>query len=753
MANTLFFDEQFYLQQNPDVAAAVSRGIIASGAQHFEQFGRFEARNPNAYFNTSFYLGQYPDVARAGINPLTHFLNFGVNEARATNATELSAFDTDNNGFVNEFNAAAYLQANADVAAAVTAGQTTAYKHFIEFGQFEGRSATLTNGTVVSGPFLNNPAGNGSSFAFTTNIDALTGTSGNDTFTADAAVTGSVSAADSVNGGLGTDTLNIFNAGNGQVLPQISNVEVLTFTAPNGFTGANVSGIAGLNTVNVANAAAGFQFTVNANQDVGFINVTGAQAQTVITTATDTAVTINATNSALGAVDVQGAAITTLNVVNNGTGASTLTSLGSTTGVEKTINLSGSQAITITNAFDTSVTTVDASANRGGVNVTLGASDVSVTGGSGNDKFVFGSTLTTADTVVGGAGTDTVTVVGADYSTVVANGTLAAINTKVSGVEVIELTGTAATTVSGTTFTNTEVTKLLFNTTGANVDTINSAGSVRTYAFGEINSGAATLNGTAGVTSFNVSLEGTATNGANVTTLTSNFTNSGATQVGTGSINLLSTGANGTVNTLDLITGTSNGSGTALTSTAVTITGAHDLTLGTSGTGTGFSSAANVNASAFTGKLEIWGSTAQDTIVGGTGADTIHATAGGDIYTGGAGVDTFIFSNVNQATQNLTTITDFVSGTDKLSIADLSAGNGTFNATAVNVSGAADFASALNLAAAGDGSTNGAVSYFQQGGNTYVVVDNSASAAFVAGVDAVIKLTGVVNLAAADITA
>src|ERR1700756_3715964 len=38
------WDEEAYLQQNPDVRAAVDNGILKSGLDHWEQYGRFEGR-------------------------------------------------------------------------------------------------------------------------------------------------------------------------------------------------------------------------------------------------------------------------------------------------------------------------------------------------------------------------------------------------------------------------------------------------------------------------------------------------------------------------------------------------------------------------------------------------------------------------------------------------------------------------------------------------------------------------------------
>jgi hypothetical protein len=61
--------------------------------------------------------------------------------------------------------------------------------------------------------------------------------------------------------------------------------------------------------------------------------------------------------------------------------------------------------------------------------------------------------------------------------------------------------------------------------------------------------------------------------------------------------------------------------------------------------------------------------------------------------------------------------------------------------TSVNVSGATTLKAALNLAAAGDGGASSAIVTFDFGGNTYVLVDNSASKTLT-GDDVLVKLVG-----------
>jgi ABC-type amino acid transport substrate-binding protein len=82
------FDENAYLEQNPDVAEAVARGSLASGYDHWVRFGLAEGRMPQIPFNESFYLDFNPDVAEAVADGdfasgLQHYLNFGAAEGRA----------------------------------------------------------------------------------------------------------------------------------------------------------------------------------------------------------------------------------------------------------------------------------------------------------------------------------------------------------------------------------------------------------------------------------------------------------------------------------------------------------------------------------------------------------------------------------------------------------------------------------------------------------------------------------------------
>jgi len=65
MATPLPFNANWYLQQNPDVAAAIEAGLMASAAQHFALFGHAEPRAINPAIDLGSYLNTNPDVAEA----------------------------------------------------------------------------------------------------------------------------------------------------------------------------------------------------------------------------------------------------------------------------------------------------------------------------------------------------------------------------------------------------------------------------------------------------------------------------------------------------------------------------------------------------------------------------------------------------------------------------------------------------------------------------------------------------------------
>lgn len=73
-----FFDEKYYLLNNPDVRMADIDPL-----KHFMTTGWKEGRNPSTQFDLSFYLMRNPDVREAEVNPLLHYIRHGQSEGRS----------------------------------------------------------------------------------------------------------------------------------------------------------------------------------------------------------------------------------------------------------------------------------------------------------------------------------------------------------------------------------------------------------------------------------------------------------------------------------------------------------------------------------------------------------------------------------------------------------------------------------------------------------------------------------------------
>ncbi len=180
----------------------------------------------------------------------------------------------------------------------------------------------------------------------------------------------------------------------------------------------------------------------------------------------------------------------------------------------------------------------------------------------------------------------------------------------------------------------------------------------------------------------------------------------------------------------------------------------------------GIVSLTSLNASALTGNLTAaTNGTVAQTITGGSGADMLTGNGNGDILIGGAGNDTLVVMG------NLATLTGGT-GSDVFNVAhqttnvnsyatitDLGAGDSIkFDTGATNFLNGkvtlADTAVFQDYAnAAVNLTTGGNVAWFQLGGNTYVIENTSGSTSFVNGTDAIVKITGTVDLSTAAFSA
>jgi S-layer protein len=268
-------------------------------------------------------------------------------------------------------------------------------------------------------------------------LNSFTGTDGNDTFNAGNA-TGTaagqtLTVGDTLVGGAGTDTLNAtIGAASTYALSNVSQIEKVnaTFTAAGTVSLLGSSGVTELNS-NGSTAAATFTNIGSTGVVLGLKNTDQAATYTFTTAAVSggadkaTLVVSNAAQATTVATTIAGVEELTIRADADST-IGLLTAAAATS-----IVATGAGALTIVDDLSVA-TSFDASASTGGVDVDFdlavtaigGAGNdvftsnpaadtvVSFTGGAGNDTFVFDATgvLTTADTVAGGDGVDTLQV-------------------------------------------------------------------------------------------------------------------------------------------------------------------------------------------------------------------------------------------------------------------------------------------------------------------------------------------------------
>jgi hypothetical protein len=292
------------------------------------------------------------------------------------------------------------------------------------------------------------PMFGGQTFTLTRDVDNIVGTSGDDVFNGifGNSTNATFNAGDSIDGKGGNDTLNLIANGNTASDPvTVKDVDLINVQVA-AASGATLDALLfdGVGAIHSKDSVA--QLTIN-NLKLGTkvgLNNTGANGLTATFTGTsgtsdEVIVELNKAGTKSGTtinratVDVSsGNTIEAVKInvlggdnyvtINGGNVNKTLTITGDGTGVAN---------INTTNV----VTTVDASAYKGKLDLTLGGtSNVKVTGTAQDDNIRLGTTLNSADTIIGGDGNDTL------YATLSATQT-----PTVSGVEkgVLIFTGTS----------------------------------------------------------------------------------------------------------------------------------------------------------------------------------------------------------------------------------------------------------------------------------------------------------------------
>lgn len=593
-------------------------------------------------------------------------------------------------------------------------------------------------------------AGAGSTIALATTIDTLSGTSGNDTFQAvlnSSDITkNTLNPADNLTGGDGVDTLQISASGaaaaavSGVTLNSIENIAVtngaagvVTFdgSLSTGVTGVSVIGSTGGVTFNNLKAIPTISLVGNA----GDVTV-GLAAAATVGLADTAAVTLNSsytTNS--GTLTVNG--IESLTVNTTGATGSATTSLTIADDSLQSLAVTGaggaSLVANLIGATGTITGVVTSAEGADTVAVTAGSSGkLSVNMGAGNDTVSL-STVAATYTVAGGEGTDTLVYTG---TTAVA----AAATANVTGFEAVRLTNAASFNLATSSVTYTGAaggtyTGLTAATAGATVNA--EAGGTVTLAAGTaaeytgsadavtVNVGKAT---TAGALSATVSTSGIETVTVNNLSLGTDVTSARTITVSDAKMKTLAVSGGAQPTTV-------SGGGAALTSVNTT---------GVIGNVTfnGTVAAAGAAITAGAGNDNLTGGAGVDTIIGGAGNDTISGGTGADVLTGGDGADVFVIAANTALVTNSTAaapkvINDFVSGTDKLQLAQ---GPVSFLGNFANIQQA--------LAAAQAGGVANQAAYVTGENNLYVFTNTNNTLNVL---DTVVKLTGVSTLAAGDL--
>jgi len=537
------------------------------------------------------------------------------------------------------------------------------------------------------------------------------GTAGNDTFVATEA---SLSSADVLDGGAGTDTLRYASSGAVAVNEagfEASNIETVQVTSDaTGGTAFDVTGVTELQTLRNFNSSEGLNL-------VGMDRLVAVELQSVGSAGAlandptpDTALIFNAAVVAgnadalsvklNGNLNVDGSGVGDLNVagieivnVTTEGAASIMNSIAS--GSLRAMTIAGDQNLTLAaaNFFDAvNVNTVNASAFTGNLNLTLtndnaAGIDVAVTGGTGNDTVTFQS-FDTNDAFNGGDGIDTIGLTNAVATarTPVNGGTL-------SNVEQLNVTTLGTGTIDMDAFPG--VTKVIYDAglTNAALSTVADAASGITVEVDTLAGGTGNLtvalktDGTADEVT--IELDGIAA-GHSVGTLTAadaetlNISADDDTVAGNGAVTIANLALTDT--------------------TALNLSGDADLTIAAA-TNPATPVLATVNASAATGNLNITGlntAAAGATITLGSGDDVFNVATsnGADTITLGLGRDTIVYNAVAQSDRDMDTITDFVSGTDIVDVRALMGGVGV--ASSVQFAGnRASFAQAQGALTAG----------------------------------------------------
>lgn len=240
----------------------------------------------------------------------------------------------------------------------------------------------------------------------------FTGGAGGDTFNADLTAAGgnTLNALDRLNGGTGTDTLNAVLAAD--VTPaSIAGIESISVTGSGGARSLSLVNATDITSVTSSGSAGGTMTVTGINAGANLAvqsQAVGADFQFATTTGTQSTNLSVAAVTGAATITVDG--IETIAVTASGSASTYQLAADAVT----TLSFAGSSNQTVTLADMTGVSHFNASAATGNVGITLinqsallADTDVTVSGGAGNDTITVTAHTQSDVSVAGGAGNDT----------------------------------------------------------------------------------------------------------------------------------------------------------------------------------------------------------------------------------------------------------------------------------------------------------------------------------------------------------
>jgi S-layer protein len=305
----------------------------------------------------------------------------------------------------------------------------------------------------------------------TTGVDAMTGTTADDSYTMQMDATAALNTAgvlDSIAAGTGTDTLVLVNttanaAETGISAANITGVEVLDYRSTNGGN-LDMDAIASVTSLKLTNAAGAVDVSNLATTDTVEIIRGGATQDSTLTykaagvtgTADSATVTLNGVTAGADFAFVGAVETMTFNVTADvsvadldlaaGTTAVTINATGGDLTVTNQLTNAGVKTYTVTGSGDVdtnaitlgaAVTKYDAGTATGDQDLIAPATVITITTGAGADDVDMAATLTTTDTINLGAGDDVLRV---DLDSLAAGTT----DHSITNVETLRLTDTDA---------------------------------------------------------------------------------------------------------------------------------------------------------------------------------------------------------------------------------------------------------------------------------------------------------------------